>query len=186
MNASLQRQVAQPCLRSCSRIRGSPISHTHSVKPRENRSGCNMVPSGWQNTKSLSVPPAPISSRSATCRARCSRSAATVPLSRVTVRRPFAVFGVPIITVCLMAITLCRMEARPPSRSRSCQRNPNASPRLRPVVASRRYAAQKRLPRVRSRNVRSWSAVQVIDSGRLALGGCSSWAARWRKLHALP
>ena len=28
-------------------------------------------------------------------------------------RRPFAVFGVPIITVCLITITVCRIDARP-------------------------------------------------------------------------
>ena len=140
-------RVAQPCRRSSNLIGGSPSRCTASEKPRVNRSGCNIVPSTWQKTRSRSVHPAPISSRSAACRLRCSCNAATVPASRVTVRRPFTVFGVPSNGVCLRAITVCRIDARLPSRSRSAQRKPNASPRRNPVVASTRYAVQGRLER---------------------------------------
>jgi hypothetical protein len=84
-------RVAQPCRRSSNLIGGSPSRCTASEKPRVNRSGCNIVPSTWQKTRSRSVHPAPISSRSAACRLRCSCNAATVPASRVTVRRPFKV-----------------------------------------------------------------------------------------------
>ena len=65
-----------------------------------------------------------------------------MPLSSVTVRRPLAILGVPSSGLCLIAITVCRIEARPVSRSRSDQRKPNASPRRMPDVASRRYARQ--------------------------------------------
>ncbi len=69
-------------------------------------------------------PACPISSRSAACRFRCSLSAITVPLSRVTVRLPFAVFGVPSMAVCLTAITVCRIDAR----TRQGQDQTNANP----------------------------------------------------------
>jgi hypothetical protein len=179
MHPGLQREGCPPVPQIVSRIGGSPSRRTASLKPRVNRSGWSMVPSTWQNTRSLSLQPAPISSRSAAWFFRCSRSAATVPLSRVIVRRPLAVLGVPSIGVCLTAITVCRIDARPPSRSRSRHRSPNTSPRRIPLVASRRYAVQCRLARVPSRKVRSWSAVQVIDSGRRAsadLGGSAASA----------
>ena len=58
-----------------------------------------------------SAKPAPMSSRSARCRLRCSRSAVTAPGSSATVRRPLAVFGEPIRTSWLTAITVWTMEA---------------------------------------------------------------------------
>lgn len=179
MHTSLQSRVAQPWRKSCNRIAGNPSGCTASEKPRVNRSGCSIVPSTWQNARSLSFQPAPINRRAAACFLRCSRRAATVPESRVIVRRPFAVLGVPSIAVCLTAITVCRIDARPASRSRSRQRRPSTSPRRMPEVASSRYAVQCLLVRVPSRKVRSWSAVHVIESGRpasAAFGGSAASA----------
>jgi hypothetical protein len=112
-------RVAQPCLRSCSRIRGSPIlatlspgSHARTAQgaARSRLGGrrqgrCRSTCAHQQPLRGL--PPTVLPKRG---------DSATV---KVTVRRPFAVFGVPIITVCLIAMTVGRIDARPASRSRS-------------------------------------------------------------------
>ena len=154
MDAGLKRERRPTVPEVVQPNRAAAQPPRRSENPRVNRSGCSIVPSTWQNTRSWSVQPAPISSRSAACRLRCSRRAATVPRSRVTVRRPFAVLGVPSIGVCLTAMTVCRIEARP----RPGQDHASAARALHraacPVVASTRYAVQCRLCRVPSRKAR--------------------------------
>lgn len=109
--------VAHLCLRSCSRICGavrswqpSPGSHRLQEATGEPLRVQHGAIGMAQKTRSLSVQPAPISSRSAACRLRCSRRRGDSAAVERDGTPTLAVFGVLIITLCLIAITVCRIE----------------------------------------------------------------------------
>jgi hypothetical protein len=121
-------QVVQPDLRQPKAAHGVGESAGESFRVQHR-------PVDVAKQEVVSVQPAPISSRSAACRLRCSRSPATVAASRVTVRRPFAVFCAPSIGVCLDGDHGLPDRRPAASRSRSDQRRPSASPRRVTAVA---------------------------------------------------